>query len=478
MSKEPAMLYKTYARKETHPARIGAIARLYGLDAPSASDCRVLEFACGDGGNLIPLAVQYPQSYFVGIDINGALIERGCARVAELGLTNIVFEAVDVTAYSPEASSYDYVICHGLYSWVPPKVREDILQLGMTALREHGVFYVSYNTLPGWRQRGAVRDILQAGAHLGEALSESSPNRAALRFADIIRNSALGVSPYIHEALDKLTESDPAYISQEFLGSHNDPMLFTDFMRDAESHGLQYLSESRVVMMSTDDLNAEVRELLERCEDNRIQQEQILDIVRNRTFRETLLCHSFMPLQKGLRTEVFKNLILIPKYVSSDKEREGDRCWFKERFSGREIELPYGECTRVLGAMSSAFSQGGAYVALEELSCNLLGCSSNEALSILVTLWKSGFVDVATELLGSPSQSLTLSQLMLLQIRDNEKVTSPLHESYELLQEERQLLQSLVRDASRLKYGEEAIDCSNDGQSRIHMRNLSCMGFV
>lgn len=55
---------------------------------------------------------------------------------------------------------FDYILTHGVYSWVPPAVQEKILRLCASNLTEHGVAYVSYNVNPGWSMRGMLRDMM------------------------------------------------------------------------------------------------------------------------------------------------------------------------------------------------------------------------------------------------------------------------------------------------------------------------------
>jgi hypothetical protein len=477
------VLYKTYARKETHPGRIGALGRLYGLDAAPASSCKLLEVACGNGLNIIPLALQYPDSFFVGIDSNQELIEQGMVIIKELELTNIVLECVSIESYHPTISAYDYVVCHGLYSWVDSQSQEAILQRGVTALKEHGVFYVSYNTLPGWRQRGVVRDILLYGASLNGHVNGETPYERAVAFANIIEQCEEGVSPYVKEALGKLSEASPSYVIQEFLGQNNEPILFSTFMQAATNHGLQYLSECRVVMMSTDDLGDGLKELLRRCGEDRIAQEQIIDIARNRTFRETLLCHESASLTEGLPISAFKELYFISKYVPMtspeiDKGdlREGGP--FKERFLGKEIVLPTGECTALLRVIDVLGVFGVSYQELEETAITALGCSAEQVLQSAVTLWRSGFIDLLCEPLVTQRGQESLRKLMKRQLENGDKVTSPLHESYAIEGRERSVLGAVVECATGEERERLVKDTASTQAGAEVLHNLRCIGLL
>ena len=106
------------------------------------------------------MAVAAPGATFLGIDLSARQIETGEARRAALGLTNVTLRVADVAAFDAGAGTFDYVIAHGLYSWVPEPVAEAILALIGRLLAPGGVAFVSYNTYPGWHLRGLVRDLL------------------------------------------------------------------------------------------------------------------------------------------------------------------------------------------------------------------------------------------------------------------------------------------------------------------------------
>src|ERR1700712_5467051 len=144
-----AVLYPARAFVQTHPDRLATLATLFGLSPAPPGDCRVLELGCGAGGNLLPMAAGLPGSTFVGIDTSRRAIERARAQTDSLGVGNVAFAEVSIEDYEPPAGGVDYVIAHGVYSWVPEHVRERLLALCAAALSPHGVAYVSYNALPG-----------------------------------------------------------------------------------------------------------------------------------------------------------------------------------------------------------------------------------------------------------------------------------------------------------------------------------------
>ena len=55
---------------------------------------------------------------------------------------------------------FDYIICHGVFSWVPEEVQDKILEISRDLLSENGIAYISYNTYPGWHMREMVREMM------------------------------------------------------------------------------------------------------------------------------------------------------------------------------------------------------------------------------------------------------------------------------------------------------------------------------
>lgn len=466
MTQPQAYPYRTYARKETHPARLGALSRLSGIGAASAAQCSVLEIGCGDGGNIIPLATAYPESRFVGFDISHELIEKGQETIRRLGVRNIELVVADIAAYQPVVKSFDYVICHGVYSWVAPELQQRILEIGKSALAEQGAFFLSYNTLPGWRQRGMVRDILQVGSRLSTGTDEGSRYASAMELASRLVGKESLLPPYVREAVDRLSASEPSYVIQEFLGEYNTPVLFMDFMQAAQLCGLQFMSEARVVMMSADDLRPDLRSYLDSFGDDVTMREQVLDLIRNRTFRETVLCHAERSVNRGLSVKVFKDLFFIANYLPVG-ESVGDRVKFRERSTDRELLAPPGECEQVLAVLASMGARGASISELFEKASSSVALSEHDMLRVLVTLWRTGFCDAVTSPLCGVSGDARVNPFSVAQALGGGKVTSALHDSHPLTSLERTAIgiaaQPLSFDALKIQLLQHAPKEEVDG---------------
>ena len=169
-----AMPYVSVGVKQSQPNRLAAIAQIFGLTAKPLAQARVLEIGSAEGGNILPLALRFPKAEFVGIDISPVQIERGRQHVKALGLTNVRMECCSVTNLRPALGQFDYIICHGVYSWVEKPVQDAIFNALKSHMAPQGIGFVSYNVLPGWRMKQPFRDAAHSLLPRGLPLAEKA----------------------------------------------------------------------------------------------------------------------------------------------------------------------------------------------------------------------------------------------------------------------------------------------------------------
>lgn len=282
----------------THPDCLETVAALHGVEAAPRDRCRVLELGCADGGNLIGMADSLPESTFVGIDLSPRQVAEGQAVIRALGLTNIRLEARSVTDVDDSLGQFDYVICHGVYSWVPEPVQRAILRVCKRNLSPNGVAFVSYNTLPGWRRRGYLRDLF---------LRFDDPSLAPMerldRAMEVLKFAAecqgkrdTDHARFIRKEAEDLPKQNPHYLFHEYLESDNRPIYFRDFMAAAAGAGLAYLGEPGGDPFEAG-LTGEQRGKLDSISPTRLDREQNLDLLANQQFRRTLLVHPGRPVR-------------------------------------------------------------------------------------------------------------------------------------------------------------------------------------
>lgn len=239
--------YKSFPIEWTAPERLALASLLHGGPRPPLDSYRVLELGCGNGANLLPLAYYRRQATFVGVDGAQSQIEVAQARKLALDLPSIQFIHADfLTATGQLSGQFDYIIAHGVFSWVSTEVRDALLELVAQRLHRGGLLYLNYNTRPGWNVRGMVREFLLAQT-AGET-SLRSRAQLAKGMADKVVVALTGVEhPYSQLLANEFRfvgEGDLTWVAHEFLIADNHPYWRSEFLTLARSYGLEYVADA------------------------------------------------------------------------------------------------------------------------------------------------------------------------------------------------------------------------------------------
>ena len=289
-----AVPYASRAFPQSQPEQLAVMGRLFGLEPALPSRARVLELGCSAGGNLLPLAARYPQARFVGIDYSQVQVQRGQQRLRELALHNVEIRHQSIADFGRDAAPFDYVVCHGVFSWVPPDVQRAILALCRDNLAPDGIAYVSYNTYPGWKMREVVRDAMMFHTRgLQDPREKLAQGRAIVAFTKEITEPDSAFGRMLSDEAALVAKAEDFYLYHEHLEANNRPCYFREFVDAAAAHGLGYLGEASLADMAPQRLGQKVHEALQKLSGgNIIATEQYMDFFRNRSFRQTLLVRS------------------------------------------------------------------------------------------------------------------------------------------------------------------------------------------
>ncbi|MFO0758016.1 MAG: class I SAM-dependent methyltransferase [Byssovorax sp.] len=285
----------------THPSRLATLATLFGMRPAPVERCRVLELGCSRGNNLIPMAEALPASSFVGIDLAELPIAEGQAFAAGRGLENIRLAQQDILDFEVEPGAYDYIIAHGVYSWVPPAVQEKVLAIFERGLAPQGVGYLSYNALPGGHLRRMLRDLMRYHTRDIEASADRMKQaRAIAAFVAAGSPAQSGlykdVMTWQRERLEKLSDE---YLFHDDMAEHNEALYFHELVARAGRHGLAYLADACFADMQIQRYAPDVRAVLGKIDDL-VSREQYLDFVGGRAFRRSLLVRGDVALDRRL----------------------------------------------------------------------------------------------------------------------------------------------------------------------------------
>ena len=329
------------------PVAMRYVAALNGIIPPQTADgFRFLELGCGLGRCLTTLAAAHPRGEFVGVDLNPdhtAAVARDIAA-GELGNARVI--TADFGHLPDDLGVFDFIALHGVYSWVAPSVRDEILATARARLAPGGLLLVSYNAMPGWAHLQPIRGILRQYAALRTGDSGQRV-RDALAYVVFMRDKHAKYfedNPRAAAYVDALVQQDPRYLVHEYMNEHWTSFYFAEVAGAFGQEGLSFVGSLPVFTNFWDlCVRPEFQELF-RTTTNRLVTEAHKDFCANTAFRWDIYSKS---------PRMLKDV--------NDRLREVDDLHFRVTRAG--ITLPY---QANLGVVTSTV-QGPLYQALLEL---------------------------------------------------------------------------------------------------------------
>lgn len=445
---------------QTHPNRMATIAALHGIAPAPPERCRMLEVGCGDGENLIALALTAPESQFVGFDLARGGVEHGQAVIAELGLRNVRLEQADLMQFVAGAK-FDYIVAHGFLSWVPRPVQHKLLELCREGLAPNGVAYISYNAFPGCHIRHMLRDMMRI--HTAGISEPRQKIQQARAFAQFLRDGQTESDEYAailrKEAEWVLNRDSDALLFHDDLADINFPFWFREFAALAAHHGMQFLSEADYYEMQVRAFPPATVEALTQLGENVLAREQYLDFLKCRRFRQSLIVHEGVAIKRIPSAEAVRELLVAsaatPKSANVDLSPQQ-----VEEFTGRGgaiMRIDHALTKAAMLALQSSWPRPLTFAELVSAANQRLGHESDEndivtLAEVMLAAFGNGLVELhsyrsqwATEVHDRP----IASPLVRRQLRAGRDIVSTLRPTNLLLEDplDRLLLQLL--DGSR-----------------------------
>jgi methyltransferase-like protein/SAM-dependent methyltransferase len=431
--------YANYSFSYACPEHLYTIAKVFGLKPSSVDTAKVLDMGCGSGGNIMGFAGRYPKSHSIGVDLSKVQIDYGNNIVDKLGLTNIDLKHMSITDIDESFGKFDYIICHGVFSWVPKEVQDKILDISKKLLTPNGIAYVSYNTLPGWNIISTFREMLQF--HTDSFARDEDKLVQARAFLQFIQEGLEGSNTPYYKCLKNevsiINSVDNSYLKHEYLDRGNTQFYFSDFMKMASSHGFNYLADTHLPSMYLGNIPEKARAELQSINDI-VRSEQYMDFINNRRFRSTLLCHNNLSLKRNIESDVLEDMWLAMQVVPDVPVEKLD-------FTNPSLSTSFtinpntqsGQCTIDNSFISAAFyafaESSGIYLSMDDIvkyikaKCpNFSEKNDREAvrLQLLTMLFKGVLTIRAIKPLSASkiSEKPAISELALMQLTNNSPI--------------------------------------------------------
>ena len=289
--------YKSMPFPYTTPATLEAYAALVGVSAPNPKTARVLELGATYGGNIISQALFNPDATFVGIELSQEQVEKGNEVISNAGLTNVSLIQSDIASIGSEIGTFDYIIAHGVYSWVDDGVKDALLRLIDEHLAEDGIAYISYNTYPGWHTMDEVRQLMMFSNRDKTQFNHKEKVLHGKTIGSIVGSQILKYDNLKERnskflgALRSVMQKDEYYVGHDHLEPNNDPVYFYQFNDHLGAHNLAYLCDADLTLSMVRSFDADIADTLDKLALNdHVAQEQYLDFMLDTTFRKSIIC--------------------------------------------------------------------------------------------------------------------------------------------------------------------------------------------
>ena len=173
-----------------------------------------------------------PDVAFEGYDFNPEHVAHARRLGAGAGLDNLT---VSETGFEEAAArggdnDCDVIAAHGILSWVARPIQDAIVAIVRQRLQPDGMFYVSYNCMPGWAPIAPIRQLMVEVKRRNPGSSERQLARALELVSRLRQGNALyfAANPPAARQLDAMLKMDRTYLAHEYLDEHWDLFWFSD----------------------------------------------------------------------------------------------------------------------------------------------------------------------------------------------------------------------------------------------------------
>jgi SAM-dependent methyltransferase len=375
------MVYFGHPFSQTHPDRLATMASLHAMEPAPAVRCRVLELGCADGGNLIPMAYQWPDSEFIGVDLSERAIGKAVETAADLGLGNITAHAVSTSSRSAPISGASTT--SSPMASIPGcrrAVRAQIMAIFRHNLAPAGVAYVSDNAYPGSHLRDMAREMMLFHVRaIADPQARVDQARALLKaLADASDEKEL-YGFLLHDQWERVRNMPDSRLYHDDLDEEASAFFLTEVVEEAARHGLQYLSDATFSRLSlVAEPESVVRMISQIPETDAVSRNQYLDFIEGTSFRDTLLCHQEVRLRRPIAPACIKNYHVAAYAVAADEGFEPGEAG-AARFTtdeGGTISIDHPVSKAALLHLGMIWPQAVGFPELVERACVLLGAAA------------------------------------------------------------------------------------------------------
>ncbi|MDR0439762.1 MAG: class I SAM-dependent methyltransferase [Candidatus Accumulibacter sp.] len=242
--------YPALFHRELTPVWLATVATALGHRAPDLSASYTwCELGCGPGLTTLIAAAANPGGSFYAVDFDAAAIARARALAEEAGLGNAHFlhmSFADLAGAGGETlPPLDFLVSHGVLSWISPENRRAVWRIVERWLKPGGLACFAYMSQPGSAPLMAMQRVLRRLAETAQDAQTALSGGLGLLRA--LRDGGAGqfvVSPDLGAQLEQLAKEPPDYLAHEFLGEYWEPLHAADVIAALAQTGAGFLGSA------------------------------------------------------------------------------------------------------------------------------------------------------------------------------------------------------------------------------------------
>ncbi|SAK74074.1 putative methyltransferase regulatory domain protein [Caballeronia hypogeia] len=204
-------------------------------------------------------------------------------------------------------------------------------------LRHDGLFYLNYNTYPGWHVRGLIRRLLLSRTRTGSSLRERAllAQEIAAQLAQSIRAGDHPFTQLLVRELDFVSEHHFSYIAHEYLAADNHAYWRSEFLRLVAEHGFEYVADADFSYPTGRVTAGAIPQCLEQSPSGLEVDDDAMDLLCYRQLHSPILCLAPLARRPHSLAE-FSELTIASALSACATEGEGSNIF--RHPSGYEVE--------------------------------------------------------------------------------------------------------------------------------------------
>ena len=298
------------------PAMLDYVALTNGVASPErpAGQFRFCDLGCGFGMTALTLAAANPAAQVYGIDFMAEHIDVSRRLAESAGIGNAFFHQLSFAqALAEDFEPFDYIVAHGVYTWVNAEVRAEVTAFIQRYLKPGGLAYISYNTMPG---KAMILPVQKLVSELGAEASGSAAQRVLSAFDKVgtlqqLGARALNDKEAITALMASISDEDPRYLAHEYLHPAWEPRYSIDVAREMAAAGAEFIGSA--TLFANDDrflLNPQQKAYVDSF-DNINQRELVKDFMLDVPFRRDVFARAPRRLDEAEQERRFGKLMLM-----------------------------------------------------------------------------------------------------------------------------------------------------------------------